>query len=113
MKKLLFVFGTRPEAIKLAPLVHLCYEYKEFDVKVCLSGQHNEMLQQVMDFFELKADYNLHLMKPDQTLFDITSRGLHEIQSVINEFNPDLVIVQGDTTTTFVAALAACFGEQE
>ncbi len=109
MKKILFVFGTRPEAIKLAPVIHACYQYDNLNVKICLSGQHKEMLHQVMDFFGLKADYNLELMKPNQTLFDITADGLRLIENVLNEFEPDLVIVQGDTTTTFVAALAAFY----
>ena len=109
MKKILFVFGTRPEAIKLAPVIHACYQLDQLDVKICLSGQHKEMVDQVMEFFKLKADYNLELMKPDQTLFDITSNGLRLIEKVLNEFKPDLVIVQGDTTTAFVAALAAFY----
>ena len=112
MNKILFVFGTRPEAIKLAPVIHACYRReKEFDVKICLTGQHKEMLYQVMDFFQLKADYDLQLMKPDQTLFDITAHGLTLIEKVLNEFRPELVVIQGDTTTTFVAALAAFYNK--
>jgi len=109
MKRILFVFGTRPEAIKLAPVIHACYQLDKLDVGVCLSGQHKEMVSQVMDFFQLKADYTLDLMKPDQTLFDITANGLRLIENVLNEFKPDLVVVQGDTTTAFVAALAAFY----
>ena len=110
MKKILFVFGTRPEAIKMAPIIHACYEHSgELNVKICLSGQHKEMLYQVMDFFKLTADYDLELMKPDQTLFDITADGLRLIENVLDECMPDLVVVQGDTTTTFVAALAAFY----
>ena len=110
MKKILFVFGTRPEAIKLAPLIQACSQYKkELEVKICLTGQHKEMLQQVMDFFQLKADYDLNLMKHNQTLFDITADGLKLIENVLSEYAPDLVVVQGDTTTTFVAALAAFY----
>jgi len=110
MKKLLFVFGTRPEAIKMAPLVLKCLQYnKQLEVKVCITGQHKEMLQQVMDFFELKADYDLELMKPNQTLFDITANCLLRIQNVLNEFEPDLLLIQGDTSTAFTGALAAFY----
>jgi UDP-N-acetylglucosamine 2-epimerase (non-hydrolysing) len=109
VKKLLFVFGTRPEAIKMAPLIHACKEQELFDVKVCLSGQHREMLQQVMTFFEIKADYNIDLMRPGQTLFDITADALKGLEQVLNETQPDLVLVQGDTTTAFTGALAAFY----
>src|SRR4026209_235342 len=110
MKKILFVFGTRPEAIKMAPIIHACYQYRDqLNVKICLSGQHKEMLSQVMDFFQLTAEYDLNLMKQDQSLFDITADGLRLIEKVLDDFKPDLVIVQGDTTTTFVAALAAFY----
>jgi len=110
MKKILFVFGTRPEAIKMAPLVLKCLEYKDqLEIKVCVTGQHKEMLQQVMDFFRLKADYDLELMKPDQTLFDITANCLLRIQEVLNDFEPDLVLVQGDTSTAFAGSLAAFY----
>ncbi|MBG9377464.1 UDP-N-acetylglucosamine 2-epimerase (non-hydrolyzing) [Panacibacter sp. DH6] len=110
MKKLLFVFGTRPEAIKMAPLILKCLAYPEmFEVRLCLTGQHKEMLQQVMDFFKLKPDYNLALMMPDQTLFDITANCLLRIQKVLDEYHPDLVLVQGDTSTAFAGALAAFY----
>lgn len=110
MKKLLFVFGTRPEAIKMAPIVQESKRHpNEFDVKVCLTGQHKEMLEQVMEFFQLKEDYNLSLMRPNQTLFDITAEGLRSLEQVLNEFEPDLVVVQGDTTTAFTSALAAFY----
>src|SRR4030095_10579766 len=109
MKKILFVFGTRPEAIKLAPVIQACYQLSQLQVKICLTGQHKEMLYQVMDFFPLKGDYDLQLRNPDQTLFDITANGLLLIEKVLDEFKPDLIIVQGDTTTTFVAALAAFY----
>lgn len=110
MIKLLFVFGTRPEAIKMAPLVHECKKHADkFDVKVCLTGQHREMLQQVMTFFELKADYNLDLMKPNQTLFDITANALTGLEKVLNDSTPDVVLVQGDTTTAFTGALSAFY----
>ncbi len=110
MKKLLFVFGTRPEAIKMAPIIHAAKKHSElFDVKVCLTGQHKEMLHSVMDFFELKADVDLALMKANQTLFDITADAIRGLEKVLNEFEPDIVLVQGDTTTAFVGALAAYY----
>ncbi len=110
MKKILFVFGTRPEAIKMAPVIHEAYKHKkELDTRICLTGQHKEMLSHVMDFFRLQSDYNLGLMQTDQTLFDITTKGLLLIRPVLNEFDPHLVIVQGDTTTAFAGALAAFY----
>jgi UDP-N-acetylglucosamine 2-epimerase (non-hydrolysing) len=110
MKKILFVFGTRPEAIKMAPVIHEAIKHDDkLEIKICLTGQHKEMLQQVMDFFQLKEDYDLHLMKHNQTLFDITADGLRSLEKVLNDFLPDLVIVQGDTTTAFTSALAAFY----
>jgi UDP-N-acetylglucosamine 2-epimerase (non-hydrolysing) len=110
MRKLLFVFGTRPEAIKMAPIIIECRKYPEsLNVKVCLTGQHREMLQQVMDFFEIRADYNIDLMRPGQTLFDITAGALNGLAQVLEETEPDLVLVQGDTTTAFAGALAAFY----
>ncbi|HRH60419.1 MAG TPA: UDP-N-acetylglucosamine 2-epimerase (non-hydrolyzing) [Chitinophagaceae bacterium] len=110
MKTLLFIFGTRPEAIKMAPLIHACKKHPEhFNVKICTTGQHREMLQQVMDFFELHADTDLQLMQPNQTLFDITANALKSLEKVLNEINPHLVLVQGDTTTAFAASLAAFY----
>ncbi|OGU61235.1 MAG: UDP-N-acetylglucosamine 2-epimerase [Ignavibacteria bacterium GWF2_33_9] len=110
MKKILFIFGTRPEAIKLVPLINEFNKYpKHFDVKVCITSQHKEMLWQVLDFFGTKPDYNLELMKPNQNLFDITSNGLKKIEEVMYIESPDLVIVQGDTTSTFIGALASFY----
>lgn len=109
MKKLLYIFGTRPEAIKLAPLIIQCKKDKAFDVKVCVTAQHRGMLDQVLGFFEISADYDLNLMKPGQTLFDITANGLKSLQHVIKSFSPDIVIVQGDTTTAFIGALSAYY----
>lgn len=109
MKKILFIFGTRPEAIKLAPLVLQFKKDQSFDVKVCITAQHRGMLDQVLDFFEIAADFDLNLMKPGQTLFDITANGLKRLQGVIKSFSPDLVIVQGDTTTAFIGALSAYY----
>lgn len=109
-KKLLFIFGTRPEAIKMAPLIHAFkYEKNIFDISICLTGQHKEMLHSVMSFFELEADYNIDLMQPNQTLFDITSRALTGIEQILDKCNPDVVFVQGDTTTAFTGALSAFY----
>jgi UDP-N-acetylglucosamine 2-epimerase (non-hydrolysing) len=103
MKKISFVFGTRPEAIKMAPIIHACYQYRDqLNVKICLSGQHKEMLSQVMDFFQLTAEYDLNLMRQDQTFFDITRRWVKTYRKSADDFKPDLVIVQGDTTTTLL-----------
>jgi len=110
MRKLLFVFGTRPEAIKMAPIILRCRNYPDaLAVKVCLTGQHREMLQQVMDFFGIEADFNIDLMRPGQTLYDITSDALKGLERVLDESAPDLVLVQGDTTTAFTGALAAFY----
>jgi UDP-N-acetylglucosamine 2-epimerase (non-hydrolysing) len=109
-KKLLFIFGTRPEAIKMAPLIKILDSQKEqFDISVCTTGQHREMLQQIMDFFQLRSDYDLALMKPNQTLFDITSDSIQKLEKVLKKTNPDLVLVQGDTTTAMTGALAAFY----
>lgn len=108
--KNLIIFGTRPEAIKMAPLIH---EFKKnsdlFSTKICLTAQHREMLDQVMDFFELKADYDLNLMRPSQTLSELTSNILIELKPILEEFQPDYVFVHGDTTTTMASALAAFY----
>ena len=110
MKKILIVFGTRPEAIKLCPLVRKLKEHADiFELTVCVTAQHREMLDQVLHVFDVVPDYDLNLMKNDQTLFDITSSCLIEIGSVIIKEKPDIVLVQGDTTTTFVASLAAYY----
>ncbi len=108
--KLLFIFGTRPEAIKLAPLIIKGKELNNrYDIKVCITGQHRSMLDQVMDFFELKADYDLNLMRPSQTLFTITADALTKLEPVLDDYLPDYVVVQGDTTTAFAGALAAYY----
>lgn len=110
MKRLLFVFGTRPEAIKMAPVIHEALKHKDrLQVGVCLTGQHKEMLGQVMNFFLLKEDMNISLMKPNQTLFSITADALTHLQHIYTEWKPDLVLVQGDTTTAFVGALGAYY----
>jgi UDP-N-acetylglucosamine 2-epimerase (non-hydrolysing) len=109
--KLLFIFGTRPEAIKLAPLILEFRKQKTFDVKVCVTAQHRQMLDQVLDFFEIKPDYDLDIMKPDQTLYDVTAVGLKALESVYKDYKPDLAFVQGDTTTSFIGALAAYYSK--
>jgi len=110
LKKILFIFGTRPEAIKMAPLIAACkLQPQSWDCKVCITGQHKEMLQQVLDFFKIEADYDLALMKHNQTLFDITADALKGLQGILSTEKPDVVMVQGDTTTAFVGALAAFY----
>lgn len=110
MKKILFIFGTRPEAIKLAPLAIELRKFPEaFDLSVCVTAQHREMLDQVLRFFEIVPDHDLDIMKPGQTLFDVTTASLAGLQDVIRSVSPDWVIVQGDTTTVFTASLAAFY----
>lgn len=110
MKKILLVFGTRPEAIKMAPLVKKLQEYPEqFHTIVCVTGQHREMLDQVLRLFDITPDYDLNIMKPNQDLFDITSRILLGMRDVLREVQPDMVLVHGDTTTSMAAALAAFY----
>src|SRR5437868_8483881 len=107
--KLLFVFGTRPEAIKLAPVFKGLSSRPSFDCKICVTGQHREMLAQVLELFELQPDWNLDLMRPNQDLAYLTGAVLSGVGEVLGAFRPDRVIVQGDTTTTFAAALAAFY----
>lgn len=107
--RLLFIFGTRPEAIKMAPLIRAFQADPYFSVSVCVTAQHRQMLDQVMDFFRIKADYDLDIMKPDQTLFDVTSIGLKKLEAVLTECQPELIFVQGDTTTAFIGALAGYY----
>lgn len=104
----MLVFGTRPEAIKMCPLVNELKSRKEFNTVVCVTGQHREMLRQVLDTFDVKPDFDLAIMKQGQTLFDITNGILSKINDVLAEVKPDVVLVHGDTTTTFATALA-CF----
>lgn len=111
MKKIMLVFGTRPEAIKMCPLVNELKKRECIDVKVCVTGQHKQMLQQVLDVFQVNPDYDLAIMKEKQTLFDVTSNILDKIKEVLDSEEPDIVLVHGDTTTTFVTALA-CFYKQ-
>ena len=109
IKKVLLVFGTRPEAIKMAPLVLELKSRKELNVEVCVTAQHREMLDQVLDLFELKPDYDLNLMQPGQDLYDITTKALLGLKGVLETCKPDLVLVHGDTTTTFASSLAAFY----
>jgi len=108
MKKIFAVFGTRPEAIKMCPLILELQSRKELDVRVCVTGQHKEMLEQVLDVFGVKPDYDLRIMKPGQSLFDITINIMNLIKSILEKESPDVVLVHGDTTTAFAAALS-CF----
>lgn len=108
MKKIMLVFGTRPEAIKMCPLVNELKSRKNIKTIVCVTGQHREMLDQVLEVFQVIPDYDLSVMKEKQTLFDITSSILTKIKIVLEEERPDIVLVHGDTSTTFVTALA-CF----
>ena len=108
MKKIMLVFGTRPEAIKMCPLVNELKTRKSIQTIVCVTGQHRQMLDQVLSTFGVVPDYDLSVMKPGQTLFDITTNILNSIKEVLEKEKPDIVLVHGDTSTTFVTALA-CF----
>ena len=110
MKKVMLVFGTRPEAIKMAPLVKEFQKHNEqFKTFVCVTGQHREMLDQVLNLFEIKPDYDLNIMKQGQDLYDVTARVLVGMRDVLKEAQPDVVLVHGDTTTSTAAALAAFY----
>ncbi len=109
-KKIVVVFGTRPEAIKMCPLVNELKAYpKDFETIVCVTGQHREMLDQVLEVFDVVPEYDLSIMKPGQTLFDVTSEVLLNIKAVLEKEEPDVVLVHGDTTTSFAAALASFY----
>lgn len=108
MKKVMLVFGTRPEAIKMCPLVNELKTRSELETVVCVTGQHRQMLDQVLEAFDVVPDYDLSIMKDKQTLFDITTGILEKIKDVLEKVKPDVVLVHGDTSTTFVTALA-CF----
>ncbi|MDV8153319.1 MAG: UDP-N-acetylglucosamine 2-epimerase (non-hydrolyzing) [Pseudomonadota bacterium] len=110
MKRVLLVFGTRPEAIKMAPLaLKLQQNIEDFETKVCVTGQHRQMLDQVLELFNLKPDFDLNLMKPGQTLSDVTSGVLKGLEQVFEEWLPDVILVHGDTATTFAASLAGYY----
>ena len=107
----LAIFGTRPEAIKMLPLVKALQEDSRFDCQVAVTAQHREMLDQVMSIFHVKADYDLNIMAPGQTLYDITARAIKGLESVLAKSRPGLVLVHGDTSTTFIGALAAFYSQ--
>jgi len=109
LNKVLVVFGTRPEAIKMAPLVKALESDNTLELKVCVTAQHREMLDQVLDIFDIKPDYDLNLMKAGQDLYDITANVLLGMKDVLNDFQPDIVLVHGDTTTTSATSLAAFY----
>ena len=110
MKKILLIFGTRPEAIKMAPLVKEFQKSPEvFDTRVCVTAQHREMLDQVLDFFEIKTDYDLDLMKPGQNLYVLTATIIESLKPILEEFIPDYVFVHGDTTTTMAGSIASFY----
>jgi UDP-N-acetylglucosamine 2-epimerase (non-hydrolysing) len=111
MKKVLTVFGTRPEAIKMAPVVRALAADPAFESRVCVTAQHRQMLDQVLDLFELKPDFDLNLMKPGQDLSDITSNVLLGMRDVYKQWQPDIVLVHGDTTTTLGASLSAYYAK--
>ncbi len=106
---LLFIFGTRPEAIKLAPVIIKANKCKKFSVKICVSAQHRQMLDQVLRIFDIKPDYDLNIMQDNQNLFDVTINSLRKLKDVVKNENPDIVVVQGDTTTAFVASLSSYY----
>ena len=108
MKKVMLVFGTRPEAIKMCPLVNELKTRKNIQTIVCVTAQHRQMLDQVLNTFKIIPDYDLNIMKNQQTLFDITTNILNGMKEVLEEEHPDIVLVHGDTSTTFATALA-CF----
>lgn len=109
MKKVLTVFGTRPEAIKMAPLVHALASEENIESRVCVTAQHREMLDQVLALFNIVPDYDLNVMKPGQDLYTVTTSILEGMKPVLEDFKPDVVLVHGDTTTTFSASLAAFY----
>lgn len=109
MKKVMLIFGTRPEAIKMCPLVNELKSRKELQTIVCVTGQHRQMLDQVLEVFRVVPDYDLSIMKDRQTLFDVTINILDKIKTVLEKERPNIVLVHGDTTTTFVSALAAFY----
>jgi UDP-N-acetylglucosamine 2-epimerase (non-hydrolysing) len=109
MKKILLIFGTRPEAIKMAPVAHELKKDNFFDTKICVTAQHREMLDQVLNLFNIQPDFDLDIMKPGQSLYEVTSSILSGLKNVLEEFKPDIVLVHGDTATTFAASLAAYY----
>ena len=111
INKVMFAFGTRPEAIKMAPLIKTFQADKDFVTKVCVTAQHRQMLDQVLNIFDINSDYDLNIMKPGQDLFDVTENVLSGMKRVLSDFNPDIVLVHGDTTTTSACSLAAFYNK--
>jgi len=111
INKVMFAFGTRPEAIKMAPLIKAFQADKDFITKVCVTAQHRQMLDQVLNIFDIYSDYDLNIMKPGQDLFDVTENVLSGMKRVLSDFNPDIVLVHGDTTTTSACSLAAFYNK--
>ena len=109
MRKVLIVFGTRPEAIKMAPVVKAFKESNNFETKVCVTAQHREMLDQVLEFFDIPPDYDLDLMKPNQNLYSLTGEIINGLKPILEEFDPDFVFVHGDTTTTMSGSIAGFY----
>ena len=110
MKKILLIFGTRPEAIKMAPLIKEFQKHTEFfETKVCVTAQHREMLDQVLDFFDIRADYDLDLMKPGQNLYSLTAKIIECLKPILEDFSPHYVFVHGDTTTTMASSIASFY----
>ena len=109
MKKIMLVFGTRPEAIKMCPLVKELKTRENVETIVCVTGQHRQMLDQVLKVFKVKPDYDLSIMKEKQTLFDVITNIMNHIKRVLEEVKPNVVLVHGDTSTTFAAALACYY----
>jgi UDP-N-acetylglucosamine 2-epimerase (non-hydrolysing) len=109
VKKILLIFGTRPEAIKMAPVALRLQEAGDFAARIAVTAQHRQMLDQVLEIFGIVPDFDLDLMTPDQDLFDVTARVLLGLREVLQDEHPDLVLVHGDTTTTLAAALAAYY----
>ena len=109
-RKILLLFGTRPEAIKMAPLVKEFQKHPEvFETRVCVTAQHREMLDQVLNFFEIKPDYDLDLMKPGKIYMDLTATIIESLKAILEEFTPDYVFVHGDTTTTMAGSIASFY----
>ena len=107
--KILCVFGTRPEAIKMAPLIKLLNADSNIECRVCITGQHREMLDQVLDVFDINADYDLDIMVPNQDLNEITAKILSRLRPILQDYKPNTLVVHGDTSTTFSASLAAFY----
>ena len=110
-KKILTIFGTRPEAIKMAPLINELKKYEEIESFVCVTAQHRQMLDQVLDVFKIQPDFDLNIMKDCQSLMDVTTLSLNGLDKVIKKVKPDMILVHGDTTTTFAASLAALYNQ--